>query len=556
MEQLDSYRARQVLVGFIGAILLYGCGSARADFTFGTPTNMGPTINTSDQCGHPSISSDGLSLYFTSLRPGGSGGYGDTWVTTRETVLDPWGTPVCLGPVVNSPSRDTSPEISPDGLSLYFSSDRPGDLGGTDIWVTTRETTSDPWNPPVNVVQPVNSSHDEQSPSISSNGFSMYFMSNRSGGGDLYVAMRDSILSDWSTSLNLGATVNSPSYYDHAPDISADGLCLFFSSDRPGGYGNRDLWVTTRATENDPWREPLNLGPVVNSAAHETTPDISADGSALYFCSDRSGGFGSLDLWEVEILPVVDLNGDGIVDSADICIMVDHWGENYSLCDVGPTPLGDGIVDVQDLIILTEHLFEDVSDPTLIAHWPLDEAEGMVITDRAGDNDGYALGNPVWQPDGGQVNGALQLDGVDDYVVTGAAPIPEVAAYSVLAWTKGGAPGQVVLSQMGKANWLMADASDGKLITELVPPAGRTVPTPLVSEFVITDGNWHRIGFVWDGSYRRLYVDGLVVAEDLQDNLDISINGLYLGAGKAMEPGTFWSGLIDDVRIYNRAVRP
>jgi len=180
----------------------------------------------------------------------------------------------------------------------------------------------------------------------------------------------------------------------------------------------------------------------------------------------------------------------------------------------------------------------------------------MVITDRAGDNDGYALGNPVWQPDGGQVNGALQLDGVDDYVVTGAAPIPEVAAYSVLAWTKGGAPGQVVLSQMGKANWLMADASDGKLITELVPPAGRTVPPPLVSEFVITDGNWHRIGFVWDGSYRRLYVDGLVVAEDLQDNLDISINGLYLGAGKAMEPGTFWSGLIDDVRIYNRAVRP
>jgi len=70
---------------------------------------------------------------------------------------------------------------------------------------------------------------------------------------------------------------------------------------------------------------------------------------------------------------VVDFNGDGIVDSTDLCILVDHWGENYPLCDIGPTPFGDGIVDVQDLIILAEHLFEEVSDPTLIAHWPLDE---------------------------------------------------------------------------------------------------------------------------------------------------------------------------------------
>ena len=56
----------------------------------------------------------------------------------------------------------------------------------------------------------------------------------------------------------------------------------------------------------------------------------------------------------------IDLNGDGIVDAADMCIMVDHWGENYSLCDIGPTPLGDGIVDVEDLTVLAEHLFEEV----------------------------------------------------------------------------------------------------------------------------------------------------------------------------------------------------
>jgi hypothetical protein len=259
-------------------------------------------------------------------------------------------------------------------------------------------------------------------------------------------------------------------------------------------------------------------------------------------------------MWQAPIIPIVDFNGDGIVDALDMCIMVDHWGENYSLCDIGPTPLGDGIVDVEDLIVLAEHLFEEAYDPTLVAHWALDETEGLVVTDHAGGNDGYALGDPVWQTDGGQVNGALQLDGVDDYVVTGAAPRPEKKALSVLAWIKGGAPGQVILSQMGKANWLGTDPSAGTLMTELTA-SGRN-GSALSSEAIITDGNWHRIGFVWDGSYKTLYVDSIIVAEDVQDNLDISSNGLYFGTGKAMESGTFWSGLIDDIRIYNRAVSP
>ena len=252
--------------------------------------------------------------------------------------------------------------------------------------------------------------------------------------------------------------------------------------------------------------------------------------------------------------PIVDFNGDGIVDAADMCILVDHWGEEYSLCDISPMPWGDGVVDVEDLKVLAGHLFEEVDDPTLIAHWPLDEAEGMVVADGAGGNDGYALGDPVWLPEGGQFNGALQLDGVDDYVVTGTAPTAETGAYSVLAWMKGGAPGQVVLSQLGKANWLCADPSEGALMTELTV-AGRD-SCSLGSQTCITNGNLHRIGFVWDGSYRRLYVDGVIVAEDAQDNLDISSNGLYFGTGKTMEPGTFFSGLIDEIRIYNRPLSP
>jgi hypothetical protein len=78
----------------------------------------------------------------------------------------------------------------------------------------------------------------------------------------------------------------------------------------------------------------------------------------------------------------------------------------------------------------------------------------------------------------------------------------------------------------------------------------------MLSQTNITDGNWHRIGLVWDGSHRTLYIDDIAVSQDTQDSLNGSTNGLYIGTGESMEPGTYWSGLIDDVRIYNRAVTP
>jgi lysophospholipase L1-like esterase len=251
----------------------------------------------------------------------------------------------------------------------------------------------------------------------------------------------------------------------------------------------------------------------------------------------------------------IDLNGDGIVDAADMCIMVDHWGENYSLCDIGPTPLGDGIVDVEDLIVLAGHLFEEVSDPTLIAHWPLDEAQDAIAFDSAADCDGTLIGNPVWRPDGGIVAGALQFDGIDDYVRTNPFLTPAAGKFSVVTWVKGGTAGQTVISQSGGGvNWLLADTVEGNLMTELKSP-GRS-GKPLQSQTNITDGQWHRIGFVWDGSKRALYVDGIIAAEDTQDSLGVSDGGLNFGCDKVMEAGTFWSGLIDDVRVYNRVVIP
>jgi predicted phosphodiesterase len=253
-------------------------------------------------------------------------------------------------------------------------------------------------------------------------------------------------------------------------------------------------------------------------------------------------------------MPSADFNGDEVIDCADMCIMVDHWGEDYALCDIAPPPFGDGIVDVQDLIALAEHLFEDYR---LMAHWNLDETDGTIAHDGVGNNDGILTGGPLWQPANGQVAGALQFDGLNDYVSTPFILDPAAAPFSIFAWIKGGAPGQVVISQTGipwGANWLGAGPSDGSLMTEL-KGTGRW-DRPLVSGSIITDGSWHHIGLVWDGSNRTLYVDDVAVSTDTQNDLGSSNGGLYVGAGKTLNSGSFFSGLIDDIRIYNRAIIP
>ncbi|MEJ2705336.1 MAG: LamG domain-containing protein [Sedimentisphaerales bacterium] len=460
-----------------------------------------------------SISSDGLQLYFTAYedRPGGYG-LQDVWVMSRATPDDPWSEPVNLGSTINSSFRDFGPSISSDGLQLYFSSNRPGGHGSYDIWVSTRTTTNDPWTEPTNLGPVVNSS-----------------------AGETY------------------------------PCLSDDGRLLLFNEDddpaapkRSGGYGGSDNWMTRRASVSAPWGTPVNLGPIVNSPSNDGQAVLSHDGSTLYFSSPRPGGLGGRkgDIYKAQIIPIVDLNSDGIVDADDMVIMVDHWGTNYPLCDIGPMPWGDGIVDVEDLEILSEHLFEEVDDPTLVAHWPLDEIEGDVAYESAFDCDGTLMGGPVWQPEDGMVDGALQFDGIDDYVSTDFVLNPADGRFSVVAWIKRGAPGQVVLSQEPGSNWLMLDA-EGKLTTEL-QGSGRDAGGPLLSEASVTDGNWHRIGFVWDGTYRHLHVDGVEVARDdaPQPALQASGGGLYFGAGSTLAPGTFFFGLIDDIRIYKRVVNP
>ena len=349
-----------------GLALCLSAEVANADFTFGAPTNLGSAVNSSAHDGSPDISADGLTLYFDSYyRPGGLGRW-DIWVTTVQTKDGNWDTAVPLPPPVNSEFGDSGPCISADRLSLYFASDRPGTYGSYDIWVTTRPALNDPWAAPINLGPTVNSGAYDNHPSISADGLSLYFDSYRPdgyGSADLYVTVRTTTSDPWGPPVNLGPTINTYDR-DYSPNISTDGLALFFDI----RIGDRDIWVTKRRTAHDDWGTPVSLGLPVNTPYDDTDPSIRVDGSMLYFASYRPGGVGGQDLWQVLIVPVVDLNGDGIVDCADMCIMVDHWHTDNSLCDIGPMPFGDGIVDVQDLIVLAEHLTKEVVDPNLLPH--------------------------------------------------------------------------------------------------------------------------------------------------------------------------------------------
>jgi hypothetical protein len=114
--------------------------------------------------------------------------------------------------------------------------------------------------------------------------------------------------------------------------------------------------MTRRATLSDPWQSPVNCGPKVNISPYDDLPRISPDGCTLYFCTILNWDDpGTWDNWQAPIIPVVDFNGDGIVDMKDFSKLAQYWGENESSVDIGPMPWGDGRVDIQDVAVLAEH---------------------------------------------------------------------------------------------------------------------------------------------------------------------------------------------------------
>lgn len=210
---------------------------------WGEAVNLGPTVN------HPAahdfsvrLSYDGKSLYFGSERPGGFGS-SDMYVARRESTDDPWGQPENLGPLLNTEAFEAFPTPSADGNTLYFNRSTTFDSPDSDIWMTTRLNENEPWEAPERLPEPVNSPYADFAPAISVDGLSLYFASRRPGNigfSDIWVARRQSSTAPWDSVEYLGTNINTPFSVTMAPFISADGRRLYFMSTRPGGFGGPD----------------------------------------------------------------------------------------------------------------------------------------------------------------------------------------------------------------------------------------------------------------------------------------------------------------------------
>jgi WD40-like Beta Propeller Repeat len=261
-------------------------------------------LNTSSLDGCPIQSPDGLSLYMASNRPGGKGGL-DIWVATRSSTSDPWGAPANLPEPINSAADDFCPTPLQADRLLFVSRRVVAGVtcGLGDIYVTRRHPAQG-WSEPEHLAcapDGPNSELDEQGPSYVQG--QLYFSRSSlppGNTGELYVSeKRGDPMFGPATPI---AELNDGGANDIQPNVRKDGRELVFSSNRVGGAGGPDIWLSTRASVDDLWSAPVNLGSSVNTALGESRPSLSWDAQQLLFGragppGTGEGGTGMSDIY-------------------------------------------------------------------------------------------------------------------------------------------------------------------------------------------------------------------------------------------------------------------
>jgi outer membrane protein OmpA-like peptidoglycan-associated protein len=216
--------------------------------------------------------------------------------------------PVDVGSGINTSDDEYWPSITADGHTLMFTRQpnvitNPGFNGVVQEDFYISYLSGKIWQKAFNAGAPLNTAQNEGAQTLSSDGSYMFFAAcNRPGGVgncDLYF----SAYSDgkWSEPSNLGSPVNTK-HWESTPSISSDGRSLFFSSSRPGGFGGKDIWMT-RLNDKNQWTEPVNLGGTINTEGDEMSPFIHFDGKTLYYASDGKPGMGGFDLFFTRLQP-------------------------------------------------------------------------------------------------------------------------------------------------------------------------------------------------------------------------------------------------------------
>ena len=216
-----------------------------------------------------------------------------------------WSVAEFLSKEINTSNfNEGAQNISPDGNYLFFTGcNRPDGLGRCDIYISKREGND--WSTPFNIGGPVNTAGWESQPSISADGRTLYFVSNRQGGYGGYDIWSAELNTDgtWSNPINLGQEINT-SFDEQSPFIHPDNESLYFSSNGWPGLGNKDLFLSRKTYVGDKqtgWQKPENLGFPINTFAEESGLSISNNGKLAFFSSIQNEGFGKLDIYSFEL---------------------------------------------------------------------------------------------------------------------------------------------------------------------------------------------------------------------------------------------------------------
>jgi len=204
-----------------------------------------------------------------------------------------WQEPTNLGPVVNSVYNDWYPVIPEDGSYMIFVSDRPDGYGSYDLWISYN--VGGEWQAPQNLGAEVNTAGIESAPFLTEEDTTLYFVSSGPGGYgsmDIWTCpLTDGVPG---TKTNIGPEINTGAH-ECCPAITTDGQTLYICSDRVGSLGQMDVWVSEKS--GGTWGEPYNMGSVINTSQTDCPRWLSDDGNTLVLTTGRAGGYGLTDLW-------------------------------------------------------------------------------------------------------------------------------------------------------------------------------------------------------------------------------------------------------------------
>jgi len=251
---------------------------------------------------HPLISADEAVMYFTSRRENTTGGnrdlnydvyYEDVYKTSQKDGI--WDEPEGIGPEVNTAFHDATVGLSPDGQQLFIFKD---DVGDGNIYYC--ELDGDKWSAPVKLNEHINSEFNEATACFSFDGMTIYFVSDRPGGfgqNDIYIAKKGED-GDWGVPKNLGASINTV-YNEDAVFMHPDGKTLYFSSEGHANMGGHDIFQSVYDSEADTWSTPGNMGYPINSTDDDVFFVLSASGERGYYSSIKNDGLGEKDIYMI-----------------------------------------------------------------------------------------------------------------------------------------------------------------------------------------------------------------------------------------------------------------